>query len=350
MGLLKYTIYRLLQAIPVMFGIAVITFVLINLAPGDPVDYMISEQLASEELIAAIEERYGLDEPLWKQFLNYIGFSWFLGLAGVPGFGDAPTGLLQGDLGLSMYYERPVSDLMITRIPPTLLLVLSAYAFALVLAIPLGVIAAKRRNEPTDHVSRIVALFGVSTPSFWIGIMLIILFGVWLGVLPTGRMVYPWRDPVFYGYSGHLELWYQTARHLFLPMVALGTLQMAVIMRVERSSMIDSLQSEYVQLARAYGVSERTIMRKHAFRPSQLPVITLIGLNLTASIGGAVLIETVFAINGMGRLIIQSIETLDYQLILGTTIVIGFVVVIGMIVVDIAYAYIDPRVSYGEES
>ncbi len=349
MGLLKYTIYRLLQAVPVMFGIAVVTFLLVNMTPGDPVDYMISEQLASEELIASIEERYGLDEPLWKQFLNYIGFSWFLGLAGVPGFEDAPTGLLQGDLGLSMYYDRPVSDLMLTRIPPTLMLVLSAYAFALVLAIPLGVIAAKRRNEPTDHVSRIVALFGVSTPSFWIGIMLIILFGVWLGVLPTGRMVYPWRDPVFYGYSGHLELWYQTARHLFLPMVALGTLQMAVIMRVERSAMIDSLQSEYVQLARAYGVSERTIMRKHAFRPSQLPVITLIGLNLTTSLGGAVLIETVFAINGMGRLIVQSIETLDYQLILGTTVVLGFVFVIGVIITDLAYAYIDPRVSYGEE-
>jgi peptide/nickel transport system permease protein len=122
-----------------------------------------------------------------------------------------------------------------------------------------------------------------------------------------------------------------------------------LIMRVERSSMIESLQSEYVRLARAYGVSERTIMRKHAFRPSQLPVITLIGLNLTTSLGGAVLIETVFAINGMGRLIVQSIETLDYQLILGTTVVLGFIFVIGVIITDLAYAYIDPRVSYGEE-
>ena len=117
MGLLKYTIYRLLQAIPVMFGIAVVTFLLVNLSPGDPVDYMISEQLASEELIASIEQRYGLDEPLWKQFLNYIGFSWFLGLVGIPGFADAPPGLLQGDLGLSMYYDRPVAELMLTRIP-----------------------------------------------------------------------------------------------------------------------------------------------------------------------------------------------------------------------------------------
>jgi len=348
MGLLRYTLNRCLQAIPVLFGIAVITFILVNSMPGNPVDVMLAEQDASPELIQAIEERYGLDEPLHIQFLNYIGFSWFLAQVGFPGFADAPPGLLQGDLGLSMYYERPVSDLMLTRLPPTLLLMMSAFAFALVTAIPLGVLAATRRNKPADHVSRIVALIGVSTPSFWIGIMLIILFSVQLGWLPSGRLVYPWRDPSHYGYGSNLELYYQTVRHLILPMVALGTLQMATIMRVERSSMIESLQKEYVKLARAYGVSERTILRKHAFRPSQLPVVTLVGLNLTSAIGGAVLIEMVFSINGMGRLLIQSIQTHDYQLVLGTTVVIGFVFVVGVIITDIAYAYIDPRVSYGE--
>ncbi|SNR35684.1 ABC transporter permease [Halorubrum vacuolatum] len=350
MGLLRYTLNRFLQAIPVMFGIAVITFLLVNSMPGNPVDVMLAEQDASPELIQAIEERYGLDEPLHIQFLNYIGFSWFLAQIGFPGFADAPPGLLQGDLGLSMYYERPVSDLMLTRLPPTLLLMMSAFAFALVTAIPLGVLAATRRNQPADHVSRIVALIGVSTPSFWIGIMLIILFSVQLGWLPSGRLVYPWRDPSHYGYGSTLELYYQTVRHLILPMIALGTLQMATIMRVERSSMIESLQKEYVKLARAYGVSERKILRKHAFRPSQLPVVTLVGLNLTSAIGGAVLIEMVFSINGMGRLLIQSIQTHDYQLVLGTTVVIGFVFVIGVIITDIAYAYIDPRVSYGEGS
>jgi len=349
MGLLRYTIRRLLQAIPVMFGIAVITFILVNATPGDPVDYMVAEELASEELIAAIEERYGLDEPLHIRFLHYLGFSWILEALGVPGFQDSPTGLLQGDLGLSMYYDRPVSELMWTRLPPTLLLMISAFAFAIATAVPLGVLAARRRNKPTDHISRIVALVGVSTPSFWIGIMLIIIFGVLLGWLPTGRLVYPWRPPAHYGYTGYPELFYQTIRHLLLPMVALGTLQMATIMRVERSSMIESFQKDYVTLARAYGVPERTIMRKHAFRVSQLPVITLVGLNLTSAIGGAVLIEEVFAINGMGRLIIQAIGTLDYQLVLGTTVVIGFVFVIGVIITDIAYAYVDPRVSYGEE-
>ena len=349
MGLLRYTIHRFLQAIPVMFGIAVITFLLMNAMPGDPVDIMLAEQEATPELIAAIEARYGLDEPLHIQFLNYIGFSWFLAQLGVPGFAGSPPGLLQGDLGLSMYYERPVTNLILVRLPPTLLLMISAFAFALATAIPLGVLAAKRRNEPTDHVSRVIALIGVSTPSFWIGIMLIILFSVQLGWLPSGRLVYPWRDPVHYGYSGHLELYYQSIRHLILPMVALGTLQMATIMRVERSSMIESLGAEYVKLARAYGVPERTIMRKHAFRAAQLPVVTLVGLNLTSAIGGAVLIEMVFSINGMGRLLIQAIQTYDYQLVLGTTVVIGFVFVIGVIITDISYAYIDPRVRFGEE-
>ena len=350
MGLLRYTINRFIQAIPVMFGIAVITFLLANSMPGDPVGLMIQEQEASPELVEAIEERYGLDEPIHIRFLNYMGISWFLDMVGIAAFADSPPGLLQGDLGLSMHYDRPVSDLVLTRLPPTLLLMLAAYAFAIFTSVPLGVLAAKRRNEPTDHVSRIIALIGVSTPSFWIGIMLIIIFSVQLGGLPSGRLVYPWRDPAHYGYTSQLELYYQTIRHLILPMIALGTLQMATIMRVERSSMIESLQKEYVQLARAYGVSERTIMRKHAFRVAQLPIVTLVGLNLTSAIGGAVLIEEVFTINGMGRLLIQAIQTHDYQLVLGTTVIIGFVFVIGVIITDISYAYIDPRVSYGEES
>ena len=349
MGLLRYTINRFIQAIPVVFGITLITFLLANAMPGNPVDIMLAEQEASEELIKAIEERYGLDEPIHIRFLNYLGVAQILDWIGVPGFDDSPPGLIQGDLGWSMYYDRPVTDLMLTRLPPTLLLMLAAYAFAVVTAIPLGVIAAKRRNKPTDHVSRIIALIGVSTPSFWIGIMLIILFAVHLGWLPADRLVYPWRDPGHYGYDGRLELYYQTIRHLILPMIALGTLQMATIMRVERSSIIESLQKDYVKLARAYGVSERTILRKHAFRVAQLPIVTLLGLNLTAALGGAVLIETVFSINGMGRLLIQAIQMHDYQLILGTTVVIGFVFVVGVIITDISYAYIDPRVSYGDE-
>ncbi|WP_247003578.1 ABC transporter permease [Halosolutus gelatinilyticus] len=330
MGLLRYTAFRLVQAIPVLIGISVITFALVNLAPGDPVQLMVQGQQVNEELIRSLEARYGLDQPLHVRYWNYM------------------TGLAQGDLGHSIHRDRPVADLMLERAGPTLLLVLSAYAFALVTAIPLGVIAAKRRNKPSDHVSRIVALIGVSTPSFWIGIMLIIVFAVELGVLPSAGLVYPWQPPEAAGYDNHIQLWIASIKHLLLPMIALGTLQMATLMRVERTQMIESLQEEYVKLARAYGVPERTILRKHAFRSAQLPIITIVGLNLSTALGGAVLIETVFAINGMGRLFIESIQQLDYQLVMGITMVLGFIFVVGVVITDISYAYIDPRVTYGE--
>ena len=332
MKLLKYTIYRLLQAIPVLIGISVITFLLANLGPGDPVSLMLQGQEHSEELVRAIERRYGLDRPLHERYLTYM------------------AGLLRGDLGRSIYYQRPVASLMLDRVGPTLLLVLSAYAFALVTAIPLGIVAADRRNEPTDHVSRIAALVGVSTPSFWIGIVLILIFAVKLGWLPSSGLVYPWRPPSAYrGIDGHLELYYQTMRHLLLPMIALGTLQMATIMRVERTQMIESLQGEYVKLARAYGVPERTILRKHAFQVAQLPIITIVGLNLSTALGGAVLVETVFNINGMGQLFVNAIQQNDYQLVMGVTMMLGVLFVVGVIITDISYAYVDPRVTYGEQ-
>ncbi|WIV65667.1 ABC transporter permease [Natrialbaceae archaeon AArc-T1-2] len=330
MGLLRYTIYRVVQAIPVLIGITVITFVLANLAPGDPVRLMLQGQQVDQEVIQRVERQYGLDRPMHERYVTYM------------------ANLLQGDLGHSIHRDRPVAELLAQRAGPTLLLVLSAYAFALVTAIPLGIVAATRRNEPTDHISRIVALIGVSTPSFWIGIMLILIFAIQLGWLPSSGLVYPWRDPAHYGYSGYLELGYQTIRHLLLPMIALGTLQMATLMRVERTQMIESLQGEYVKLARAYGVPERTILRKHAFQVSQLPIITIVGLNLSTALGGAVLIEYVFNINGIGRLFLEAIQSNDYQLIMGVTIVIGTMFVVGVIITDISYAYIDPRVTYGE--
>ncbi|WP_323172758.1 ABC transporter permease [Natrialba sp. PRR66] len=330
MGLLRYTAGRVVQAIPVLIGITVITFILANLAPGDPVRLMLQGQEVNQEVIARIERQYGLHRPLHERYLTYMG------------------NVLQGDLGHSIHRDRPVTALLAQRAGPTLMLVLSAYVFALATAIPLGIIAATRRNEPTDHVSRIVALIGVSTPSFWIGIVLILIFAIQLGWLPSSGLVYPWRSPDQYGYSGYPELAYQTIRHLLLPMIALGTLQMATLMRVERTQMIESLQGEYVKLARAYGVPERTILRKHAFQVAQLPIITIIGLNLSTALGGAVLTEYVFNINGIGRLFLEAIQSLDYQLIMGITIVIGTMFVVGVIITDISYAYIDPRVTYGE--
>lgn len=332
MTLLRYTINRLLQAVPVLFGIGLITFLLINAMPGDPVRLMFEGQEVDQATLEAVEARYGLDRPIHERFFHYMG------------------GLLQGDLGWSIHHNMPVTELMMIRAGPTLLLILSAFAFALATAIPLGVIAAKRRNRPADHSSRFIALIGVSTPSFWIGIMLILIFAVWFDFLPSGRLVLPWRSPDHYrGIDTQFQLYVQTVRHLILPMIALGTLQMATLMRIERSSMVESLQEDYVQLARAYGVPERTILRKHAFRVAQLPIVTIIGLNLSTALGGAVLIETVFEINGMGRLLIQAIQQGDFQVVTGVTIVLAAIFLVGVIITDISYAYIDPRVTYGEE-
>lgn len=331
MGLLRYTLWRCLQAVPVIIGILTITFYLTNKIPGDPVSIMLGPS-PSAEMVEQVQARYGLDKPLHERYLNYL------------------LGVAQGDLGHSIYYDEPVINVIIRRLPVTAYLVFSAFAFALVTAIPLGVISAERRNEPVDHVSRIVALIGVSTPSFWIGLVLIIVFAFQLGMLPSSGLPLPWTDPAnVRGASTQSAVIVESLKHLLMPMVALGTLQMASITRIERSSMVDSLQNEYVQLARAFGVDERTVVWRHAFKPAQLPVITIVGLGLSTALGGAVLTETVFNINGMGRLVIQAINNQDYPLVMGTTFMLGMMYLIGVIITDISYAYVDPRVSYGDK-
>ncbi|KYH26893.1 oligopeptide transporter permease [Halalkalicoccus paucihalophilus] len=331
MGLLRYTVWRCLQAIPVLVGILTITFFLTNAIPGDPVSIMLGPT-PSAEMVEQIQARYGLDRPLHERYFSYL------------------AGVAQGDLGHSIYYDVPVLTKIIERLPVTAYLVFSAFGFALLTAIPLGVISAKRRNEPVDHVSRIVALIGVSTPSFWIGLLLIIVFSFQLGLLPATGLFLPWADPAnVRGAATQFDVVVESFKRLLMPMVALGTLQMASITRIERSSMVDSLQNEYVKLARAYGVDERGVIWKHAFKPAQLPVITIVGLGLSTALGGAVLIETVFEINGMGRLIIQAINNQDYPLVMGTTFMLGALYLVGVIITDISYAYIDPRVSYGEK-
>lgn len=329
-GLLRYAVGRLLQAIPVLFGLVTITFVLANLIPGNPVDAMLgpSAGLAERE---AIEARYGLDRPLLDRYVAYL------------------AGVLQGDLGRSIYFGVPVGQKIAERLPETLLLVGTSYLWALVVAVPLGVLAATRRNSTTDHAARVVSLVGVSTPAFWLGLVLLLVFSYGLGLFPATDLVVPWADPATVpGATGRLGVVLAAGHHLVLPTIALGTIQLAAIARVERAEMLASLSQDYVGLARAYGISERTIRRKHAFRPAQLPVVTILGLQLSSAIGGAVLVEVVFSINGMGQLVLTGIQNLDYPLVLGTTLVFGSVFVVGTVLTDLAYAWIDPRIAYGE--
>jgi len=333
MSMAKYTVRRLLQAVPVIIGIATITFFLINAIPGDPARILVGPG-APADMVDAVRAKYGLDRPLWERYLTYM---W---------------GVLQGDLGTSIHYGgAPVLDKIMERLPITMLLMASSFVFAIGTAIPLGILSAKRRNQPTDHISRLVALFGVSTPSFWIGLMLIIVFSFHLDVLPATSLVMPWADPTTVdGAATRMDVLRETFIHLLMPSITLGTLYMAAVMRIERSSMLEVLKKPYIDLARAYGVSEQRIVRKHAFRNAQLPVITVLGLQLTSAIGGAVLTETVFNINGMGRLIITAINNQDYQLVMGTTLFFGVTFVVGVIVTDLAYAWVDPRVSYDTEA
>jgi len=330
MGRAQYTIRRILQAVPVLLGVAAITYFLMEAMPGDPVSIMLGPSPSAAQA-EAIRAKYGLNRPVWVRFLNYL------------------IDAVQLDLGQSIYYKVPVTRKIAERLPVTLLLLASSFAFAILTAVPLGIISAKRRNKPTDHVSRVVALLGVSTPSFWIGLMLIIVFAYRLDVLPATNLILPWA-PVgsVNGADSRVDVLAAAGRHLLLPTLSLGTLQMAALTRIERSSMLEVLGQEYVKLARAYGVSEFTILRKHAFRNAQLPLITLLGLQLTSAIGGAVLTETVFSINGMGRLIITAINNQDFALVTGTTLVFGFVFVVGVIVTDLSYAYVDPRVTFEE--
>ena len=330
MGRALYTIRRLLQAIPVLLGVATITFFLIEAMPGDPVSIMLGPSPSAQQA-EVIRAKYGLDQPVYVRYLNYL---W---------------DVVNLDLGRSLYYGVSVEQKIMERLPVTLLLLLTSFTFALVTAVPLGIVSATRRNKPTDHVARIVALLGVSTPSFWIGLMLIILFAFHYQWFPATNLVLPWADPASVeGASTRIDVIVTAAKHLALPTISLGTLQMAAFTRIERSSMLEVLNDEYVKLARAYGVRESTIVRKHAFRNAQLPLITIIGLQLTGALGGAVLTETVFSINGMGRLIITAIYNQDFMLVMGTTLMFGLVFVVGVVITDLSYAYVDPRVTYDE--
>ncbi|WP_348607484.1 ABC transporter permease [Halobaculum rarum] len=327
MGRAQYTIRRILQAIPVLLGVVTITYFLMEAMPGDPVSIMLGPSPSAQQA-AAIRAKYGLDQPVWLRYLNYL---W---------------DVVQLDLGTSLYYEVPVTQKILERMPVTILLLVSSFTFAIVTSIPLGIISAQRRNKPTDHVARVVALLGVSTPSFWIGLVLIILFAYQVSWFPATSLVLPWASPAEVGVDSQFDVLVTSLHHLVLPTISLGTLQMAALTRIERSSMLEVLGEEYVKLARAYGVKETTILRKHAFRNAQLPLITLLGLQLTSAIGGAVLTETVFSINGMGTLIITAINNQDFALVVGTTLVLGLVFVVGVIITDLSYAYIDPRVTF----
>jgi peptide/nickel transport system permease protein len=353
----RFIVRRLLSSIPVLFGIIVLVFVLVRVIPGDPCTATYGEK-ATPELCAAFAERFGLNKPLPEQFLIYAG------------------SLAAGDLGSSIRFGRPVSDILLERLPVTVELTLVALAFAAFFGILLGLLSATRRNSPIDVGTMVVANLGVSTPVFVLGLLLAFVFAVLLkdtpfALPPSGRlspgvsvvpltkslgltgMTGPPRailDFVSNMYvfntlvTGQWGALADALRHLILPAIAVGTIPLAIIARMTRSSLLEVLGLDYVRTARAKGLKEQGVVIRHGMRNALLPVVTVIGLSLGAFLSGAILTETIFNLTGMGRTLFDAITARDYIVIQGVTIFVAIAYLVVNLIVDVSYAMLDPRI------
>jgi peptide/nickel transport system permease protein len=310
-----FLVRRLLALIPVALVVATVAFVLIHLAPGDPAS-VIAGPDASAEDVGKIARQLGLDQPVHVQLLRWYGR------------------LLRGDLGRSIFLRKPVTEAILDRVEPTLLLTVSAVLIAVLIGVPAGVLSARYHNSVTDQALMMLALAGISIPNFLLGLLFVLIFGVWLGWFPVA------------GYSALEDGWPATLRSLVLPAFALGLVQSALIARIARSSMLDVLREQFIVAGRAKGLGERAVVYKHAFRNALVPTVTVIGISFAVLISGAVVVETVFNIPGLGRLIISAVLRRDYPVVQGVVLVIAGVYMLVNLFVDLSYLVIDPRVRY----
>ena len=302
----KFIVKRLGLALISLFLLSLTIFLLMRVT-GDPA-VLLAEPGASQADLDAIRKQFGLDQPLYVQYVSFI------------------THLVRGDFGQSFYYRTDVFELYMSRLPASLLLAAAAMTFSLVVGIPTGIIAAVRVNQWWDSIGKVFALLGLSMPSFWVGLVMILFFSVYLGWLPSSG-------------SG-------TVLHLIMPAIALGWVFAASHMRLTRSSMLEVLGSEYVKLARLKGLPEALVISKHAFKNALIPVLTLAGINLVIMVNVAVVVETVFAWPGVGRLLYEGIAFRDFPVVQATVLLGGVMIVVVNLLVDILYAVIDPRIRY----
>ncbi|HST05830.1 MAG TPA: ABC transporter permease [Chloroflexia bacterium] len=353
----RFLLQRLTFIIPVLLGVIFVTFVLVRLIPGDPCQVMLGEK-ATPAVCAAFRERFGLNDNIVVQFGRYVG------------------SLATADLGTSIKFSRPVGDILLERLPMTLELALGAMLFAILLGLPLGIISAYKHRSIVDAGTMVVANLGVSMPIFWLGLLLAGFFGVVLRdtpfQLPTGSrltasmslspLIQVWHLQDWTGVpkgvvtfisntftvssllQGRFDVWFDAVKHLILPSVALGTIPMAIIARLTRSNLLDVLGLDYVRTARSKGLGERVILFRHAMRNAVLPLVTVIGLQFGTLLGGAVLTETVFGLPGMGTMLVDSIFGRDYPVVQGFTLMIALIFVFVNLLVDLSYAYLDPRI------
>ena len=311
----RYIVQRLLSAIPVLLIVTLISFCVMQLVPGDPAAVMAGPQATKIE-IEQVRQQLGLDEPFLLQLRR-----WYVGLA-------------QGDLGRSILLGRSVAQAIAERLPVTLALAALSFLFTLAIGIPCGIVAALRHNTWVDQAVMTVALIGVSLPNFWLGLMLIILFSVVLDLLPAGGYV-----PLAQGVVPWLK-------SLFLPTLSLGLLQIGLLARITRSTMLEILRQDYIRTARAKGLPVFKVVGKHALKNAMIPVVTIIGIVFSLLLSGSVVIETVYSLPGLGRLLATSILSRDYPVIQGGLLLTAAMFVAINLVVDVLYAFLDPRVRY----
>lgn len=347
-----YVVRRLLGLIPVLIGVTLLIFAITRVIPGDPAVAMLGQR-SSPELRQRLRADLGLDRPLWLN-VAAVRESGRVGALFDSQYFGYMGGLFRGDLGRSIYSRISVAESLAIRFPATAELTLFAMMFAVAVGIPAGVWAALRRGTAADTAVMTVALSGVSFPVFWLAIILIYIFAVNLQWLPPSHRLSPTLhiEPItgFYVLDGILRgNWsavQDALRHLVLPAVALGTIPLAIVVRMTRSSMLEVLGQDYVRTARSKGLVEWTVVRKHALRNALLPVVTVIGLSFGSLLSGAILTETVFSWPGIGRWIYNAISSRDYPIIQGGVLFVAFVFVIVNLLVDLSYGLIDPRIQY----
>ncbi len=333
----KFLLKRLALTLPTFFALMFVTFMLIRLVPGDPIEVRRGERGISPERLEQLRHEMGLDQPIWKQFFDYV---W---------------GLLHGDFGTSIISKSPVVNEFLTLFPATLELTFCAMILAVVLGVPAGVFAASKRGSVYDQTLMGMALTGYSMPIFWWGLMLILVMSNTLHLTPvSGRVDFvKFYYPSFTGFmlidsliSGQKGAFLDAVRHLILPMIVLGTQPLAIIARMTRSSMLEVLEEDYVRTARAKGLALRRVIGIHALRNALIPVVTVIGLQVGALMAGAVLTETIFSWPGVGKWLVESIGRRDYPALQGGIMLISTVVILVNVVVDMLYGLINPRIRH----
>ena len=307
---IRYIIKRVLKSIPVVLLATMVVFSILHFAPGNPAKIILGPK-ATPGAIAQMEQELGLNQPIYIQYIDWI------------------SGIVQGDWGTSIRWDMPVLDLIIDRLPATLILMTSSMALSVVMGVSLGVLGALKRNSIFDYASTVMALFWRSFPSFWLGILFLYLFGLRLGWFPLGRFEGP--------------------MYLVLPMLVLGLRLQAIIARLTRSSMLDVMNKDYIKSARAKGLGERTVIIKHALRNALIPVITIIALRIPWLFSGAMVTEQVFSWPGMGRLIVSGVRMRDFPVVQGVVLLMSVSVIVGNLIADILYTFVDPRIDLAKK-